>query len=74
MSSCAESSPTLSPGKDRLLGLELWSSEADVFAYFNNDWEGYAIENSLYLKRSLGQKAPADAGLLAFANAAAARG
>ena len=74
MSSCADGWRTRSPGKDRLLGLELWSSEVDVFAYFNNDWEGYAIENALYLKRSLGQEAPADAGLLAFANAAAAQG
>jgi uncharacterized protein YecE (DUF72 family) len=54
--------------------LASWSGQADVFAYFNNDWEGYAIENALYLKRSLGQEAPAGAGLLAFANAAAAQG
>jgi uncharacterized protein YecE (DUF72 family) len=54
--------------------LASWSDEVDVFAYFNNDWEGYAIENALYVKRRLGQEAPADAGLLAFANAAAAQG
>ena len=30
---------------DRLRG---WSEEADVYAYFNNDWEGYAIENALH--------------------------
>jgi uncharacterized protein YecE (DUF72 family) len=35
---------------ERLYG---WSQEVDVFAYFNNDWEGYAIENALYLKRQL---------------------
>jgi uncharacterized protein YecE (DUF72 family) len=54
--------------------LERWSSEADVFAYFNNDWEGYAIENALYLKERLGQPVEADVGLLALANAAGAQG
>jgi uncharacterized protein YecE (DUF72 family) len=54
--------------------LERWSSELDVFAYFNNDWEGYAIENALYLKRRLGQPAEVESGLLAFANAAGAQG
>jgi uncharacterized protein YecE (DUF72 family) len=54
--------------------LSSWSGEVDVFAYFNNDWEGYAIENALYLKRQLGQAAPVGADLLAFANAAAAQG
>ena len=54
--------------------LESWSSEAEVFAYFNNDWEGYAIENALYLKERLGQPVAEDAELLAFANAEAAQG
>ena len=27
-----------------------WSDEVDVYAYFNNDWEGYAIENALYVQ------------------------
>jgi uncharacterized protein YecE (DUF72 family) len=27
--------------------------EADVFAYFNNDWEGYAVRNAQYLKHRL---------------------
>jgi uncharacterized protein YecE (DUF72 family) len=54
--------------------LERWSGEVDVFAYFNNDWEGYAIENALYLKERLGQAAAADGALLAFANAASAQG
>jgi uncharacterized protein YecE (DUF72 family) len=31
-----------------------WSREADVFAYFNNDWEGYAIENAHYVQGRLG--------------------
>jgi uncharacterized protein YecE (DUF72 family) len=28
-------------------------SGADVYAYFNNDWEGYAVRNGLRLKESL---------------------
>jgi uncharacterized protein YecE (DUF72 family) len=51
-----------------------WSSEADVFAYFNNDWEGYAIENALYLKARLGQPTKRNAELAAFVNASAAQG
>jgi uncharacterized protein YecE (DUF72 family) len=27
-----------------------WRSSVEVFAYFNNDWRGYAIDNSLVLK------------------------
>jgi uncharacterized protein YecE (DUF72 family) len=54
--------------------LAAWRHEVDVHAYFNNDWEGYAIENALYLKERLGQPAEADPELLAFANAAAAQG
>jgi uncharacterized protein YecE (DUF72 family) len=54
--------------------LEQWAGEVDVFAYFNNDWEGYAIENALYSKERLGQPADVDAELLAFANAAGAQG
>jgi uncharacterized protein YecE (DUF72 family) len=33
---------------ERLAG---WRAEVDVFAYFNNDWEGYAIRNALFLQR-----------------------
>ncbi len=54
--------------------LASWSAGLDVFAYFNNDWEGYAVENALYLKECLGQETPGDHALLAFANAAAAQG
>jgi len=54
--------------------LAAWGREADVYAYFNNDWQGYAIENALYLKERLGQPAEADPELIAFANAAAAQG
>jgi uncharacterized protein YecE (DUF72 family) len=51
-----------------------WSREVDVFAYFNNDWEGYAVENGLYLKERLGQATDVGNGLLAVANASAAQG
>ena len=27
--------------------------QGDVFAYFNNDWEGYAINNATFLKKLL---------------------
>jgi uncharacterized protein YecE (DUF72 family) len=27
-----------------------WRREAEVFAYFNNDWEGFAVRNGLWLK------------------------
>jgi uncharacterized protein YecE (DUF72 family) len=33
--------------------LDRWSKQADVFAYFNNDWEGYAIKNATILKKLL---------------------
>ncbi len=33
--------------------IEAWRREADVFAYFNNDWEGFAIKNALWLKQRL---------------------
>jgi uncharacterized protein YecE (DUF72 family) len=31
---------------------------ADVYAYFNNDWEGFAVRNGLELKRLLGLSKP----------------
>jgi uncharacterized protein YecE (DUF72 family) len=31
-----------------------WRRDTEVYAYFNNDWEGYAIRNAERLKRSLG--------------------
>jgi uncharacterized protein YecE (DUF72 family) len=34
--------------------LEGWAERADVYAYFNNDWNGYAVRNGLWLKRRLG--------------------
>ena len=33
--------------------LRRWSRTATVFAYFNNDWEGYAIENARYTRAAL---------------------
>jgi uncharacterized protein YecE (DUF72 family) len=30
-----------------------WRSEVDIYAYFNNDWEGYAVKNALWLDRHL---------------------
>jgi uncharacterized protein YecE (DUF72 family) len=56
---------------ERLAG---WSRDVDVFAYFNNDWEGYAIENALYLKERLGQPVEPRSELRALENAAAAQG
>jgi uncharacterized protein YecE (DUF72 family) len=55
--------------------LQRWSNDVQVYAYFNNDWEGYAIENALYLKDRLGLAHGVDASaLLAHANAAQAQG
>jgi uncharacterized protein YecE (DUF72 family) len=34
--------------------LEGWRARGDVYAYFNNDWEGYAVENGRWLRRRLG--------------------
>jgi uncharacterized protein YecE (DUF72 family) len=31
-----------------------WRRKAEVFAYYNNDWEGYALRNADRLKKSLG--------------------
>jgi uncharacterized protein YecE (DUF72 family) len=31
-----------------------WRDEVDVYAYFNNDWKGFAVRNALDLKRMLG--------------------
>ena len=30
-----------------------WRANGDVYVYFNNDWNGYAIRNGLWLKRRL---------------------
>ncbi len=34
--------------------IETWAREADVFAYFNNDRNGYAVRNGLWLRKRLG--------------------
>jgi len=33
--------------------IESWSKRAAIWAYFNNDWEGFAPKNALWLKRRL---------------------
>lgn len=32
-----------------------WRQDADVYVYFNNDWNAYAIRNGLWLRRRLSQ-------------------
>jgi uncharacterized protein YecE (DUF72 family) len=34
--------------------IEEWRREIDVYAYFNNDWRGFAVNNGLLLKEKLG--------------------
>lgn len=34
--------------------LARWSEDVEVFAYFNNDWRGFAVENARYLGARLG--------------------
>jgi len=31
-----------------------WAETGDVFVYFNNDWNGYAVRNAAYLQKLLG--------------------
>jgi uncharacterized protein YecE (DUF72 family) len=33
--------------------IERWRRRVDVYAYFNNDWEGFAVRNGLWLRRRL---------------------
>ncbi len=35
-----------------------WRKSVDVYAYFNNDWAGYAVRNGLYLRQKLGLPGP----------------
>jgi uncharacterized protein YecE (DUF72 family) len=35
--------------------LAQWRRRVEVFAYFNNDWEGYAVRNALRLESLLGE-------------------
>jgi uncharacterized protein YecE (DUF72 family) len=39
--------------RDWAARLHEWSAEAEVFAYFNNDWEVFAVRNALRLKALL---------------------
>ena len=32
---------------------EDWRQRVEIYAYFNNDWEGYAVKNGLWLKKRL---------------------
>jgi len=34
--------------------IEDWRCDHDVYAYFNNDWEGFAVRNALRLKERFG--------------------
>jgi len=34
--------------------IERWRRAGDVFAYFNNDWRGFAVSNALALADMLG--------------------
>jgi uncharacterized protein YecE (DUF72 family) len=34
--------------------IDRWRREVEVFAYFNNDWEGFAVRNGLWMRRRLG--------------------
>ncbi len=40
----------LQPWKRRIAA---WRSRIEVFAYFNNDWEGFAVDNARWLKEHL---------------------
>jgi uncharacterized protein YecE (DUF72 family) len=31
-----------------------WAADADVYCYFNNDWQGFAVKDALELRRALG--------------------
>jgi uncharacterized protein YecE (DUF72 family) len=34
--------------------LAQWRRDTEVYAYFNNDWQGFAVTNARLLKRKLG--------------------
>jgi uncharacterized protein YecE (DUF72 family) len=34
--------------------LDDWRRDVEVLAYFNNDWEGFAVRNGLWMRRRLG--------------------
>jgi uncharacterized protein YecE (DUF72 family) len=41
---------------------EEWSEDVEIFAYFNNDWEVFAVRNALWLKNRLDQPSKISAG------------
>ncbi|MBW8742609.1 MAG: DUF72 domain-containing protein [Acidobacteria bacterium] len=41
---------------------EEWSEDVEIFAYFNNDWEVFAVRNALWLKKRLDQPSKISAG------------
>jgi uncharacterized protein YecE (DUF72 family) len=41
--------------------MKRWGRVDDVYAYFNNDWQGFAVENARYLRAALGQSQAAAA-------------
>ena len=34
--------------------IDHWRRRVEVLAYFNNDWEGFAVKNGLWLRKALG--------------------
>ena len=34
--------------------IEQWRRRAEIYLYFNNDWEGFAIRNALWMRKRLG--------------------
>jgi uncharacterized protein YecE (DUF72 family) len=38
--------------------IEDWRKQVDVYAYFNNDWQGFALENAAWLKARLEGREP----------------
>jgi uncharacterized protein YecE (DUF72 family) len=40
--------------EDWVARISEWRQEVEVFAYFNNDWNAYAVRNGLFLKKRLG--------------------
>jgi len=47
-------SGTRSERRSRIQRIERWRRDHDVYAYFNNDREGFAVRNALRLKERLG--------------------
>ena len=39
--------------EERRHTISAWRTRVEVFAYFNNDWEGFAVRNVLWLDQHL---------------------